>query len=321
MKYALPVVALLVSVPLFLHGFQVKLLTEVLIFALLAMSLNLQIGYARMFSFGHAAPYGIGAYVCAFALQSGNFSLPVAVLIAMAAVFTYAVPIGWLCTRVSGVAFSMLTLAFAQLVYAIVYKWNSVTGGSDGIAGLARNPGPFGLAGLESTEAFYLFTLAVVVGFALLAIGFVRSPMGTAIVAVRENENRAIAIGYEPRKLRLAAFVGSNTIGGVAGALHAGFLLFVSPEVLHWMLSGHIIIAVMLGGAGSIVGPMLGAAFIIIAGHELSAVTDSWPLVIGMLFIAVVVVAPKGLWGIKETILSTFAARRAGRLGANRATS
>lgn len=321
MRYALPIVALLALAPLFLPGFQVKLLTEVLIFALLAMSLNLQIGYARMFSFGHAASYGIGAYVCAFALQSGNFSFPVAVLIATGAVFIYAIPIGWLCTRVGGVAFSMLTLAFAQLVYAIVYKWNGVTGGSDGIAGLVRNPGPFGLPALESNASFYLFTLAVVVGLALLAVGFVRSPMGTAIVAVRENENRAIAIGYEPRKLRLAAFVASNTIGGVAGALHSGFLLFVSPEILHWMLSGHIIIAVMLGGAGSIVGPMLGAAFIIIAGHELSAVTDSWPLVMGLLFIAVVVVAPKGLWGIKDSILGTFAARKAQRLGVNRAAS
>jgi branched-chain amino acid transport system permease protein len=155
----------------------------------------------------------------------------------------------------------------------------------------------------------------------LLARAFVKSPLGTAIVAARENERRAVAIGYEPRFLRIVAFVVSNALAGVAGALHAGFLLFVSPELLHWVLSGFVIIAVILGGAGTLIGPMLGAALIIVAQHGLSAVTDSWPLVMGVLFIVVVIAAPQGLWGITSSIASMRAMRRAGRVGASNAAS
>jgi branched-chain amino acid transport system permease protein len=242
-------------------------------------------------------------------------------LMGVLAAFLISVPIGWLCTRASGIAFAMLTLAFAQLIFAIAFKWNTVTGGSDGITGLVRNPGPWGLSGLESREAYYWLTLAVVVGATLLALSFVRSPMGTAIVSVRESERRAIAIGYEPRTLRLAAFIVSNTLAGVAGALHAGFLLFVSPEVLHWMLSGHVIVAVVLGGSGTLIGPMVGAALIVIAGHQLSAMTTSWPLFMGLLFIVVVVAAPHGLWGIKSSIASALANRKACRSRADAAAS
>ncbi|MCK1513175.1 branched-chain amino acid ABC transporter permease [Bradyrhizobium sp. 190] len=314
MKYAFPLFSVLALAPLVLPGFHVTLLTEILIFALFAMSLDVQVGYARMFSFGHAAPYGVGAYVAAFALSSGNLPLPGAVLVAVIAVFILAIPIGWLCTRASGVAFAMLTLAFAQLAHAVIFKWNGLTGGSDGISGLLRNHGPWGFAGLESRQGYYWFTLAIVVGSAFLASKFVRSPMGTAIVAVRENEKRAVAIGYEPRRLRLAAFVISNTWAGLAGALHAGFLLFVSPELLHWTLSGYVIVAVVLGGAGTLIGPMIGATLMVVGGHQLSAVADSWPLFMGLLFIVVVVAAPNGLWGIKSSIANAIAVRKAGRL-------
>ncbi|WFU79227.1 branched-chain amino acid ABC transporter permease [Bradyrhizobium sp. CIAT3101] len=321
MKYAVPVVALLLSAPFFLPGFHVTLLTEILIFALFAMSLDVQVGYARMFSFGHAAPYGVGAYVAAFALVVGKLPLPIAILIAVVAVFILSIPIGWLCTRASGVAFAMLTLAFAQLAFAVAFKWNAVTGGSDGISGLIRNPGPWGFAGLESRDGYYWLTVTLVVGTAWLASRFVRSPMGTAIVAVRENEKRAIAIGYEPRQLRLAAFVISNTGAGLAGALHAGFLLFVSPELLHWTLSGYVLVAVVLGGSGTLIGPMIGAALMVIGGHQLSAIATSWPLFMGLLFMIVVVVAPNGLWGIKSSISNALALRKASRLEMNHVAS
>jgi len=320
MKIAAPLLALLAAAPLALSGFQVTLLTEILIFALFAMSLDVQMGYARMFSFGHVAPYGIGAYVTAFALMQG-WSVPAAMAVAVIAVILIAVPIGWLCTRASGVAFAMLTLAFAQLGYAIVFKWTSVTGGSDGLSGFARNPGPFGFDGFVSREGFYWLTLAVVVGLLLLTRAFMRSAMGTAIVAARENERRAVALGYAPRSLRVVAFSVSNALAGVAGALHASFLVFVSPELLHWALSGHVIIAVILGGAGTLIGPMVGAAIFVLAHHQLSAITDSWPLVMGILFIIVVVAAPKGLWGVQESIRSRMAIRKGNRFGGKNVTS
>jgi branched-chain amino acid transport system permease protein len=209
----------------------------------------------------------------------------------------------------------MLTLAFAQLGFAIVFKWTGLTGGSDGLSGFARNPGPFGLDAFVSRDGFYWMTLIIVVALLYLTRAFVKSPVGTAIVAARESERRATAIGYRPRSLRIVAFVVSNALAGVAGALHAGFLLFVSPELLHWGLSGHVIIAVILGGAGTLIGPMIGAAIFVLAQHELSAVTDSWPIVMGALFIVVVVAAPRGLWGLKSTFEARIAAQRANRAG------
>ena len=312
MKAAVPVLIALAAAPFALAGFHVTLLTEILIFALFAMSLDVQMGYARMFSFGHVLPYGIGAYVTAFALING-WSLPLAMIIAFAATLVVAVPIGWLCTRASGVAFAMLTLAFAQLGFAIVFKWTGLTGGSDGLSGFARNPGPFGFQGFVSREGFYWLTLALVVAVLLIARAFMRSAMGTAIVAARESERRAIALGYEPRSLKVVAFSVSNAIAGLAGALHAGFLLFVSPELLHWALSGHVIIAVILGGAGTLIGPIVGAALFVLAHHQLSAITDSWPLVMGVLFIIVVIGAPKGVWGIQESLRARLAQRKKNR--------
>jgi len=320
MKLAILVLAALIAAPAALTGFQVTLLTEILIFALFAMSLDVQMGYARMFSFGHVAPYGLGAYVTAIALQHG-WSLPGAMCVALLAVVVFAVPIGWLCTRASGVAFAMLTLAFAQLGFAIVFKWTSLTGGSDGISGFARNAGPFGFEGFASKQGFYWMALLVVVALYLLTRAFMRSAMGTAIVAARENERRAMALGYEPRMLRVVAFSVSNTLAGAAGALHAGFLLFVSPELLHWALSGHVIIAAILGGAGTLIGPMVGAALFVLAQHQLSAITDSWPLVMGILFIAVVIAAPKGLWGAWESLKARVVVRKSEQVGAANVTS
>lgn len=314
MKIGIPVLVLFALAPFAASSFQVLLLTEILIFALFAMSLDVQIGYARMFSFGHVLPYGVGAYVAAFALMNG-WSLPIAILVAFACTTLLSVPIGWLCTRASGVAFSMLTLAFAQLGFAIAFKWDSITGGSDGIAGFTRVAGPWGFDYFGSRDGFYWLVLVIVMGMFFLARGFLKSPMGTAILATRENERRASAIGYNPRHLKLITFVVSNSLAGVAGALHAGLLLFVSPEIMHWMLSGHVIIAVILGGSGTLVGPMVGAALLVLAQHQLSAVTDSWALVMGLLFIFVVIAAPKGVWGIKASIMNRRVNHKVSRIG------
>lgn len=314
MKIGIPVLILLALAPFAASSFQVLLLTEILIFALFAMSLDVQIGYGRMFSFGHVLPYGIGAYVTALALIAG-WPLPIAILAAFVCTTVLSVPIGWLCTRASGVAFSMLTLAFAQLGYAIAFKADAVTGGSDGLTGFTRVAGPWGIDFFASRDGFYWLVLAIVIGLFFLTRGFLKSPMGTAIVATRENERRAGAIGYNPRNLKVVTFVVSNSLAGVAGALHSGLLLFISPEIMHWMLSGHVIIAVILGGSGTLVGPMVGAALIVLAQHQLSAVTDSWSLVMGIFFIFVVVAAPKGIWGIRSSLINRRVNYKASRIG------
>jgi branched-chain amino acid transport system permease protein len=309
-RAALGLACILAAAPAVLAGYQVTLLTEILILALFAMSLDLQVGYARMFSFGHAGPYGIGAYVTAFALAYGHWPLSLALLVGVGVTALLAVTVGWFCTRASGVAFAMLTFAFAQLAYAVAFKWNSVTGGSDGLPGLLRVPGPWGFHGLGSRDGYYWFTLSIVAVMLLVADGFVRSPMGAGIVAVRENAKRAEALGYNARALRLITFVVSNALAGVAGALHAGFLQYVSPELLYWTLSGQALVMVVLGGSGTLVGPMVGAAIVVLLGHELSATLENWPLVMGIIFITVVIAAPQGLWGVKSWLISRHASWR-----------
>ncbi len=319
MRGALALACVFALAPGVLAGYHITLLTEILIIALFALSLDLQVGYARMFSFGHAGPFGLGAYATALAIVFGQCPLVVAILIGVVVTVVFAVPVGWLCTRAGGVAFAMLTFAFAQLVYAVAFKWNGVTGGSDGLTGLARLPGPWGFNGLETQNGYYWFVLAVVTLAFLFARGFVRSPMGTAIVGVRESERRSEALGYDSRTLRFATFTVSNVLAGLAGALHAGFLQFVSPELLYWTLSGQILVMVVLGGAGTLAGPMLGAAVVILLGRQLSRVSESWPLIMGIIFIITVIAAPQGLWGFKSFILGRLR-RLTDRIGGRRAS-
>lgn len=278
-----------------LPGHLTTLLTEALILCLFALSLDLLVGQARLTSFGHAGPWGLGAYLAAGMLLAWQVPLPLAVLAAGALTALLAVPVGWLCVRTGGVTFAMLSLAFAQLGYAVVFKWNAVTGGSDGLPGVPRaGLGAF----LGGREGYHLLVVAFLAAAYLLAWGLVRSPLGRVVAAVRENPQRAEALGHDPRLIRLAVFVASYFLAGVAGALYAGFARYVSPELLFWTVSGHVLVMVVLGGAGTLAGPMLGALAVFVLEHQLSALTESWGLVLGLAFILVVIAAPRGLMGL-----------------------
>ena len=290
-KLVLLAIALAGALGFVLPGHATTLLTEALILALFALSLDLLVGHARLTSFGHAGPWAFGAYIAAAQLLVLHIPLPLAVLVSGLATAVIAVPVGWLCVRTGGVTFAMLSLAFAQLGFAVVFKWNAVTGGSDGLAGLPRLGLPAG------REVFLLFVCGVLAAAYLLAHGFVTSPLGRVVAAVRENEQRAEALGHDPRRIRLVVFVLSYFLAGVAGALYAGFAQFVSPELFFWTVSGHVLVMVVLGGAGTLVGPMLGALALFYAEHELSALTESWGLALGLLFMVVVIAAPAGLMG------------------------
>jgi branched-chain amino acid transport system permease protein len=307
MKAALGLAAVAL-VPLALPAFLVTTLTEVLILALFAMSLDLLVGYTGLESFGHAAVYGLGAYASALLLL--NTGMPLLIAVPLGAAFTalVAVPMAWLCTRTTGVSFAMLTLAFAQLLYAVAYKWQSVTGGSDGLAGVARNPGPFGIAWFTSRLGFYYLVAACAVAAFVACRAFVRSPVGTTLLAIRENERKADALGYNPRAYKIVVFVVAAFLGGLAGALYAPFAGFASPDLFFWLLSGQVLVMVVIGGAGTLAGPIVGAAFFHLLEHYLSAVTTSWALVLGLIFIAFVLFVPQGIWGV--------VGRRAWRAGA-----
>jgi branched-chain amino acid transport system permease protein len=295
-RIVLALIGLCAALGLVLPGFAVTLLTEALILALFALSLDLLVGHARLTSFGHAGPWGFGAYAAAGLLLTTSLPLPVALIGAALATAVLALPVGWLCVRTTGVAFAMLSLAFAQLGYAVVFKWNAVTGGSDGLPGLPRTGG-FGLDWLAEREGFHILAALALAGAYLLARGFMRSPLGRVVAAVRENEDRARALGYDPNRMKLAVFVLSYGLAGLAGGLYAAFARFVSPEMFFWTVSGHVLVMVVLGGAGTLVGPMLGAALLFFAEHELSGLSESWGLLLGILFIVIVIFAPHGLMG------------------------
>lgn len=295
-------------IPLAAPQYLLTVLVEMLIFGLFAMSLDLIVGYCRLFSFGHAAAYGIGAYTAALILTGLNVPLPIGILLAVAITTLIAMPIAWICTRSTGVSFSMLTLAFAQLGYAMLFRFRDITGGSDGIIGIPRPPGPFGMTWFQGKLGYYYLVLGCLLGSYLLCRAIVRSPFGAVLAGIRENEQKTLALGYNVRAYKIAIVVLAYTFGGLAGALYAGFAGFASPELFHWLASGRILIMVMVGGAGTLIGPIFGGAFFIFLEHELSQITDLWPLIFGTIFIVFVLFAPMGVWGLLTSWFTTHPA-------------
>lgn len=297
----LGVLGLLIAAPLGLPAFAMTLLTELVILGLFAMSLDLMVGYTRLVSFGHVAAYGLGAYASGYLLLNTSLPLPYAVFLAALMTGTVAIGVGWVCTLATGVSFAMLTLAFAQLLYAIAFKWTSVTGGSDGLAGIPRRAGPMGMALLTTKAGFYYFALACLIGSYFLCRALVSSPFGVVLRGIRENEAKTISLGYNTRLYKIAVVVIAYTLGGLAGALYSPFAGFANTELLFWLLSGQVLIMVIIGGSGTLIGPILGAAFFLTLEHQLSSYTEAWALFFGLVFIAFVLFAPHGIWGVARS--------------------
>src|SRR5438067_5119384 len=209
-----------------------------------------------------------------------------------------AIGVAWVCTQATGVSFSMLTLAFSQLLYAVAYKWTSVTGGSDGLAGIPRRPGPFGLDLFVSRNGFYYLVVIALLAAFVFCRTLVRSPFGAVLRGIHENEAKTLALGYNTRAHKIAVVALSYGLGALAGALYAPFAGFANTELLFWLLSGQVLIMVIVGGAGTLIGPILGAAFFLTVSHQLSNYTEAWALFFGLIFIAFVIFAPEGIWGL-----------------------
>jgi branched-chain amino acid transport system permease protein len=303
------VLGLLIAAPFGLPVFAMTLLTELVILGLFAMSLDLMVGYANLVSFGHAAAYGLGAYASGYMLLNSSMPLPVVVLLAALLTGGVAIGVGWVCTLATGVSFSMLTLAFAQLLYAIAFKWTSVTGGSDGLAGIPRRAGPFSITIFTSKTGFYYFALACLIGAYFMCRALVRSPFGLVLRGIRENEAKTLVLGYNTRLYKITVIAIAYALGGLAGALYAPFAGFANTELLFWLLSGQALIMVIVGGQGTLIGPILGAAFFMLLEHQLSSYTEAWALFFGLIFIAFVLFAPEGIWGLARR---TFARAPAG---------
>jgi len=284
--------------PFAVPQYSLTIVIEALIFGLFAMSLDLLVGYCKLYSFGHAAAYGLGAYSAALLLKSLALPLPIGIVLAVGITVLIAIPIAWVCTRSTGVSFAMLTLAFAQLGYAMLFRFKDWTGGSDGIDGIPRPPGPLGITWFQGKLGYYYLVLFCLVGSYLLCRAIVRSPFGAVLSGIRENEAKTRALGYNTRAYKLATVVLAYGFGGLAGALYAPFAGFASPELFFWLASGRVLIMVIVGGAGTLIGPILGGASFLFLEHELSQITDLWPLIFGSAFIGFILFAPQGIWGL-----------------------
>ena len=273
--------------------YPVKLLQEILIWGIYAMSLDLLMGYAGMVSFGHSAFFGVGGYVAALALTAHPGLIGALLLPALAGALA-ALVIGFFSTRVSGVYFIMLTLAFSQMLYAFAFQ-ASWLGAEDGITGVPR-PALFGLPTGEGF-AFHVYVVAIAAGTILFLWRVVRSPFGHVLIGIRENEGRMEAVGYPVRRYKLLAFVLGGTLAGLSGSLYAQFSGSITPDALFWKTSGEALLMVILGGTGTLGGAVLGAAAFILLQSLVSTYTERWMLILGVTFILFVLFAPGGIVG------------------------
>ena len=287
--------AALIVYPWFVTDYSRSLMAEIFIFAIFAMSLDLLLGYTGLASLGHAAFFGVGAYLVIITGAMFGLNAWLGVVLGVLAAAAAAGLIGYFCVRLSGVPFLMVTLAFSQLAYSIALKWRSVTGGTDGL-GLPVKPSLFGMSLFDAKVMYYLMLACFVVCFVALR-RIVRSPLGLAFVGIRENEERMRAIGYPTRSYKLASFIIAGSFAGFAGGLYAIYNGFISPDAMYWSSSGDVLIMVMLGGTGTLLGPSIGAAIVLLLKNIVSAYSTHWPLIIGVVFIACVRYFPGGLWG------------------------
>jgi branched-chain amino acid transport system permease protein len=291
----------LLTAPLWmpLVGGYTLLATRVLVLAMAAMGLNLLLGYAGALSFGQAAFFGLGGYAAGETLMHLAPSTPLALLIGMLTGGVIAAILGPIAVRLRGIYFAMITIAFGQAFYFIVVNWNSFTGGEDGLLGFSRQPLHFDtmtvpLSGIN----YYYLTLFCFAVVAALVAALLRSPLGHAFIAVRENERRLQFFGVKAGTLLWIAFTISGFIAGLAGALYAQLNNFISPAALHWTLSGDFVMMCVLGGMRSFWGPLLGAGIYVVAENFLSSYTDNWMSLLGLMFILIVLFFPKGVLGI-----------------------
>jgi len=275
--------------------------SRVLVLALAAMSLNFLLGFTGVLSFGHAAFFGLGAYGVGMTIKYLIPSTPLGVLVGMLAALAAAMVIGALIVRLRGVYFAMVTIAFGQVFYFVAFRWNSVTGGDDGLSGWRRIPLDFGFARLDilgDDKAFYYFVLlCFAIATALMGL-LLRSPFGRTLLAIRENERRARFLGVPVDRHIWLSFVVSCLFVALAGALFALLNNFADPRTLRWDQSGDFVIMAVLGGMRSFWGPLIGASIFVVLQDYVSSMTENWMSFIGLFFVLVVLFFPRGILGM-----------------------
>ena len=301
------ILALLVVAPLVLPEFWRRFVTEILIWGLLAMSLDILIGYTGMVSFGHSVFFGLGMYGAAAALLAVKpANLWLALLAGLTTAAVVAIFVAYFATRLRDIYFAITTLVFAQIFYVIIFTWTEVTGGENGL-NFARPalsiPGLFSVP--FTTETLHWFVLAVVTVSFLILRRVTQSPFGMVLQAIRENEPRARAIGYSVERYKIVAVMLSGLFAGLAGILYAIQNKFAAPDFVFFLVSGEAVIFNVMGGMGTLVGPVAGAAFFLLLREGLSRYfTEYYLIPVGIIFTAMVIFMPQGLLGFAKRRLN-----------------
>jgi branched-chain amino acid transport system permease protein len=285
--------ALLVTLPLWMgNSYYINIASQILLFAVFALALNVLVGYAGLVSLGHAGLFAVAGYSSALLLQAGFdhlFSDGAAILITLAASAIFAA----LALRSTGIGFLMITLALGQIVWGVAYRWASLTNGDNGV-NVSTRPAPFGVS-LASAPSFYFATLLVfLLAVATMAV-FVRSPFGASLRGTRDQARRMTALGYNVWLIRFLAIVFSGFWTGVSGLLFVYYNQFISPQVAALTSSAEVLLMVISGGTATLFGPIVGAAIVVIMKNVVSAYIERWNLVLGVIFVVIISFMPEGL--------------------------
>jgi len=295
LRYAAIAVALLllVTLPLWMgNSYYINIASQILLFAVFALALNVLVGYAGLVSLGHAGLFAVAGYSSALLLQAGFDHLiadSAAIVITLAASAIFAA----LALRSTGIGFLMITLALGQIVWGVAYRWASLTNGDNGV-NVTTRPAPFGIS-LASAPSFYFATLLVFLLALITMAVFVRSPFGASLRGTRDQARRMTALGYNVWLIRFLAIVFSGFWTGVSGLLFIYYNQFVSPQVAALTASAEVLLMVISGGTATLFGPIVGAAIVVIMKNVVSAYIERWNLVLGVIFVVIISFMPEGL--------------------------
>ena len=282
-------------------GFYISLFIRIFIFGLLLLGFDILMGYGGLPSFGHAMFFGTGAYISGILLKYVTPSIWIALGGSILSCALAGMVIGFFCIRGRGLYFAFLTFAFSQFFFLFFHSW-TFAGAADGMAGIPTPTIGF-IFDLGNRTVFYYFALGILVIGYLVARRIVNSAFGRVLVGIRQNEERVAFLGFNVHRCMLLAFLISAIYGGVAGCLFTSYQNFVSPAVYHWGLSGEILIMNVLGGMGTLIGPLIGTAFVIYLGDFLSSwMHESWLMVLGALYVIAILYSPDGIIGLMKKI-------------------
>ena len=301
------ITAALLLPPFVAGDFYVNLASQILIAAIFALSLNLLVGFGGMTSLGHASYLGVAAYLSALLTSRYGFGHGTAALISILGTIAMAAFFGVIALRATGLGFLMITLALSQVLWGLAYRMSDVTNGDNGLAGLTR-PSPFGIS-LDSAASFYWFALIVTaIAFAMMAI-FVSSSFGSSLKGVRDQPRRMAALGFNPWMIRWITFIYAGFWGGVAGLLYVYYNKYIHPTSLSTTSSAEALLGVIAGGSGTLGGPAIGAALVLLLKNYASAYIERWNMLLGLVFLFIVLVMPTGIVPGLEKLTARFRRR------------